>query len=151
MRTSRTHTHFTLLWSGWLWHVKPRGPKDTPTDRLAGRRREQRIRLQFSRQQSGRLAERLLGKYLLSIMTEQCGNQQTSQEDARKCSRGAAKHEERDSQWVCGCKNKNISRVQKAGSVTQIFVLAVLVALVKVIAVLMSFWIAEQSLRLLTD
>ncbi|XP_005730662.1 GRAM domain-containing protein 3 [Pundamilia nyererei] len=30
-------------------------------------------------------------------MTEQCGNQQTSQEDARKCSRGAAKHEERDS------------------------------------------------------
>ncbi|XP_029017062.1 GRAM domain-containing protein 2B isoform X3 [Betta splendens] len=29
-------------------------------------------------------------------MTEQCGNQQTSQEEARKCNRGAAKHEERD-------------------------------------------------------
>ncbi|XP_018529258.1 GRAM domain-containing protein 2B isoform X2 [Lates calcarifer] len=29
-------------------------------------------------------------------MTEQCVNQQTSQEDTRKCNRGAAKHEERD-------------------------------------------------------
>ncbi|KAK2901697.1 GRAM domain-containing protein 2B isoform X2 [Channa argus] len=29
-------------------------------------------------------------------MTEQCANQQTSQEDARKCNRGTARHEERD-------------------------------------------------------
>ncbi|XP_071340095.1 GRAM domain-containing protein 2B isoform X2 [Trachinotus anak] len=29
-------------------------------------------------------------------MTEQCVNQHTSQEDARKCNRGAAKHEDRD-------------------------------------------------------
>uniref|UniRef100_A0A3Q3N2G2 GRAM domain containing 2B n=1 Tax=Mastacembelus armatus TaxID=205130 RepID=A0A3Q3N2G2_9TELE len=29
-------------------------------------------------------------------MTEQCVNQQTSQEDARKCHRGTAKHEDRD-------------------------------------------------------
>ncbi|GLD61386.1 GRAM domain-containing protein 3 isoform X2 [Lates japonicus] len=29
-------------------------------------------------------------------MTEQCVNQQTSQEDTRKCNRGAAKPEERD-------------------------------------------------------
>lgn len=97
---SNTHKHTLHPFVIWLAVTceTEGGPKDTPTDRLAGRCREQRIRLQFSRQQSGRLAERLLGKYLLSIMTEQCGNQQTSQEDARKCSRGAAKHEERDSQ-----------------------------------------------------
>lgn len=54
---------------------------------------------------TGQLDRQAFGwQKLSSVMTEQCVNQQTSQEDARKSTRGSAKQEERDYQWVCDCK-----------------------------------------------
>ncbi|XP_030581562.1 GRAM domain-containing protein 2B [Archocentrus centrarchus] len=49
-------------------------------------------------------------------MTEQCVNQQTSQEDVRKCSRRAAKHEERDSHSDVENMVEECPRIRRMGS-----------------------------------